>query len=187
MHARREYRDAWAAWWRDHEDKIDWSGLDKPQPLGLTLIAQMDGRKVWEIIGVEANYYKDQKQAVIKNPRFYYYDKKGEAAETTGTVAKLFFNEKELEQLRLQGNIEVNYQGYKLKSEEAIYYPDKQQIVLPGKATVVTDGLAVEGSSMEVELEDKKVRLLQNVKTKLDPDKLGKKKKRAETSQMNGG
>ena len=52
---------------------------------------------------------------------------------------------------------------------------------------MVTDGLAVEGSSMEVELEDKKVRLLQNVKTKLDPDKLGKKKKRAETSQMNGG
>jgi LPS export ABC transporter protein LptC len=146
-----------------------------------------NGRKVWEILGDEANYYKDQKQAVIKNPRFYYYDKKGEAAETTGAVAKIFLNEKELEQLRLQGNIEVNYQGYKLKSEEAIYYPDKQQIVLPGKATVVSDGLAVEGSSMEVELEDKKVRLLQNVKTRLDPDKLGKRKKRAETSEINGG
>src|SRR5262249_22235612 len=75
-----------------------------------------DGRKVWEILGDEANYYKDEKQAVIKNPRFFYYDKKGDVAETTGKVAKMYFNEKELEQLQLEGNIEVNYRGYTLKS-----------------------------------------------------------------------
>ena len=39
-----------------------------------------NGRKVWELFGEEANYYKDQKEAVIKKPRFYYYDKKGEVA-----------------------------------------------------------------------------------------------------------
>ena len=33
---------------------------------------------------------------------------------------------------------------------------------------------------MEVELEVKKVRLLQNVKTKIEPDKLAKKDKRSE-------
>ena len=146
-----------------------------------------DGRKVWEILGDEANFYKDQKQAVIKNPRFYYYDKKGETAETTGEVAKLFFKEKELEQMQLQGNIQVNYQGYTLKSEEAIYLPDKQQIVLPKKATVVGEGLEMEGSSMQVELESKKVRLVQNVKTKIEPDKLAKRKKRADTNQVSGG
>ena len=145
-----------------------------------------DGRKVWEIIGTEANYYKDQKQAVIKNPRFFYYDKKGNTAETTGKVAKMFFNEKELEQLELEGNIEVNYQGYTLKSEQAIYLPEQKRIVLPGRSTVVSDGMAVEGSRMEVELEDKKMRLLQNVKTKIDPDKLSKKN-RDEKKQMNGG
>ena len=146
-----------------------------------------DGRKVWEIVGDEANYYKEQKQAVIKNPRFYYYDKKGETAETTGEVAKLFFKEKELEQMQLHGNVEVNYQGYTLRSEEAIYLPDKQQIVLPKKATVVGEGLQLEGSSMQVELEEKKVRLLQNVKTKLEPDKLAKKKKTTATNQVTGG
>lgn len=146
-----------------------------------------DGRKVWEIVGDEANYYKDQKQVIIKKPRFYYYDKKGETVETTGDVATLFINEKELERMQLQGNIEVNYQGYTLRSEEAIYHPDTQQIVLPQRATVVGEGLQLEGSSMEVELEEKKVRLLQNVKTKLEPDKLAKKKKVTETSQMSGG
>ena len=146
-----------------------------------------NGRKVWEILGDEANYYKEQKQAVIKNPRFYYYDKKGQTAETTGEVAKVFFNGKELEQLQLQGSIQVNYQGYTLKSEEAIYLPDKQRIVLPKRATVVSDGLEFEGASMEVELEDKKVRLLRNVKTKLEPTKLAKRKNKADASQASGG
>ncbi|HTN72942.1 MAG TPA: LPS export ABC transporter periplasmic protein LptC [Methylomirabilota bacterium] len=146
-----------------------------------------DGRKVWEILGDEANYYKEQKQAVIKNPRFYYYDKKGETSETTGEIAKLFFNEKELQQMHLQGNVQVTYQGYVLKSEEAIYLPDKQQIVLPTRTTVTSEGLELEGSSMEVELEDKKVRLLRNVKTKLEPDKLAAKKNKVEPSQAGGG
>lgn len=146
-----------------------------------------DGRKVWEIVGDEADYYKDQKQAIIKNPRFYYYDKKGEATETTGETAKLLFNEKELQQMQLRGSIQVTYQGYVLKSEEAIYLPDKQQIVLPTRTTVVSDGLELEGSRMEVELDEKKVRLLQDVKTKLEPSKLTKKKDKANSSQMTGG
>jgi lipopolysaccharide export system protein LptC len=49
-----------------------------------------EGRKVWELFGEEANYYKEQKEAVIKKPRFYYYNKKGAAAETTGDTARLF-------------------------------------------------------------------------------------------------
>ena len=48
-----------------------------------------DGRKVWEIFGDEANYYKEQKEAVIKKPRFSYYDKKGEAAEVVGACRKI--------------------------------------------------------------------------------------------------
>ncbi|HEY7169154.1 MAG TPA: LPS export ABC transporter periplasmic protein LptC [Candidatus Binatia bacterium] len=146
-----------------------------------------NGRKVWEITGDEANYYKEEKQAVIKNPRFFYYDKKGNIAETTGRIAKIYLNDKELEQLQLEGNVQVNYQGYTLKSEEAIYFPDKQQIILPQKTTIVNDGMAMEGSRMEVELEEKKVRLLRDVKTKILPDKIGKTKKQAAANQMNEG
>ena len=146
-----------------------------------------NGRKVWEITGDEANYYKEEKQAVIKNPRFFYYDKKGNTAETTGLTAKVYLNDKELEQLQLQGSVQVNYQGYTLKSEEAIYFPDKQQIILPGKTTIVSDGMAMEGSRMEVELEEKKVRLLRDVKTKILPEKLGKKNKEAAANRMNEG
>jgi len=146
-----------------------------------------DGRKVWELFGDEANYFKDQKEAVIKKPRFYYYNKNGETAETTGDTARLFFNEKEMEKMQLNGEIQVTYQGYVLKSEEAIYLAAEQRIFLPTRATVAGDGLEVEGARMEVELEAKKVRLVQNVKTKIEPDKLAKKEKKSGTGPASGG
>jgi LPS export ABC transporter protein LptC len=146
-----------------------------------------DGRKVWELFGDEANYYKERKEAVIKNPRFYYYDKKGEVAETKGDQALIYLNEKELERMELRGAIEVTFQGYLLKSEEANYTPADDQIVLPSRTTVVGEGIAVEGARMEVELEGKKIRMIQAVRTKIEPEKLGKKKSLASASPRVGG
>jgi LPS export ABC transporter protein LptC len=146
-----------------------------------------DGRKVWELFGEEANYYKEEKQAVIKKPRFYYYDKKGQVAETIGEEARIFINEQELERMQLAGGIEVTYQGYTLKSAEAIYLPAKQQILLPSRAVIIGEGVEMEGSSMELQLEEKTMRLLQNVKSRFEPDKLAAKKKKTVTSQATGG
>jgi LPS export ABC transporter protein LptC len=146
-----------------------------------------DGKKMWELFGDEANYFKEQKQALIKKPRFYYYNKQGETIETTGATARLFFNEKELEKMQLEGGVQVTYQGYVLKSDEATYFADAGRIILPKRATVAGNGIEVEGSRMEVELEVKKVRLVQNVKTKIEPDKVSRKDKEANPKQMSGG
>jgi LPS export ABC transporter protein LptC len=146
-----------------------------------------EGRKVWELFGDEANYFKEQKEAMIKKPRFYYYDKKGQTAETTGDMAHIYLNEKELEKMELQGGIQMTYQGYVLNSQEATYLPAEQKVVFPSRTTMVGEGLELEGSRMEVELDDKKVRLLRNVKTKIEPDKLAKKKKESNSSAANGG
>ena len=146
-----------------------------------------DGRKVWELFGEEARYYKEQKEAVIKKPKFFYYDKEGEVAESQGEEARMYLNDKELERMELRGDIEVSFQGYVLKSEEANYLPAKDQIVLPSHTTVVVEGIAVEGSRMEIELEEKKIRLIQAVKTKIEPEKLSKKKTMAGSSPRVGG
>ena len=68
-------------------------------------------------------------------------------------------NESELEKLVLRGGIQVTFQGYVLKSEEANYMPAKDQIILPTRTKVVGEGLELEGASMEVELEAKKIRM----------------------------
>jgi len=146
-----------------------------------------DGRKIWELFGDEASYFKEQKEAIIRKPRFFYYDKKGEVAETTGDEAHIYINEKELERMELRGGIQVSFQGYVLKSEEANYLPAKDQIILPSHTTVVGEGIALEGASMEVELEDRKIRMLQRVKTKIEPEKLEKKKNKASPAPQVGG
>lgn len=146
-----------------------------------------NGRKVWELFGEEANYYKEQKEAVIKKPRFFYYDKKGEVAETKGEEAVVYLNEKELDRMELRGGIEVSFHGYVLKSDEANYTPAKDQIVLPSRTTVVGEGISVQGNRMEVELEAKKIRMIHAVKTKIEPEKLEKKKNVAGAGSRIGG
>ena len=135
-----------------------------------------DGRKVWELFGDEASYFKEQKEALIKNPRFYYYDKKGEVAVTKGNEALLYLNEKELERMELRGDVQVTFQGYILKSDEANYLPAQDQIVLPNRTTVMGEGIELEGARMEVEIQDKKVRLIRAVKSRIEPEKMAKKK-----------
>jgi LPS export ABC transporter protein LptC len=146
-----------------------------------------DGRKVWELFGDEASYFKEQKEALIKKPRFYYYDKKGEVAETKGNEALLYLNEKELERMELRGDVQVTFQGYILKSEEANYLPAKDQIVLPNRTTVTGEGIELEGARMEVEIQDKKVRLIRAVKSRIEPEKMAKKKNSPSSSAPIGG
>ncbi len=48
--ARRKRRDAWAAWLRDQGDRIDLARVpERPPHLGRTLVAQVDGNRVWEV------------------------------------------------------------------------------------------------------------------------------------------
>ena len=138
-------------------------------------------------MGEEADYYKDQKEAVIKKPRLLYYDRNGEVAETSGEVARMFLGEKELEKLQIEGGIQVNYQNYVLKSAEAIYLPGQQRIILPKRTTLIGGGFEMEGSRMEVELDSKIIRLLESVKTKIEPDKMEKKKKEPKAIAASGG
>lgn len=145
-----------------------------------------NGRKIWELFGDEARYYKDQKEAVIKKPRFLYYDKEGEVIETTGDQARIFLNEKELERMELTGGVQVSFQGYLLQSEQVNYLATKDQIELPTRTTVTGEGIELEGARMEVEMEGKKIRLITNVKTKMEPEKMAKKNKGKESPGIGG-
>jgi LPS export ABC transporter protein LptC len=146
-----------------------------------------NGRKVWELFGDEANYLKDKKEALIKRPRFLYYDKKDEAAETSAEMAHIFLNEKELERLELKGGVRVTMKGYVLTSESANYLPAKEQISLPTRTQVVGEGISIEGASMEVELEGKIIRMVRDVKTKIEPEKLAIKKPKTSNNPKVGG
>lgn len=146
-----------------------------------------NGRKIWEVVGEEADFYKDQREAVIKKPRFLYYDRNGEAAEAAGEVARMFLGEKDLEKLQIEGGVNVRYQDYVLTSEEAVYLPEHQRILLPQRTKITGGGFELEGASMEVELESQKIRMLNDVKTKIEPAKINMKKNKSDAKQVSEG
>tara|TARA_B100000315_G_C14426093_1_gene517895 strand:+ start:209 stop:811 length:603 start_codon:yes stop_codon:yes gene_type:complete len=131
-----------------------------------------DGRTMWEVIGEEAAYIKEKKEAVIKNPRLVFYDKKGEAMEVLGNEGRLFMTDREMDKMQLLGGVEVNYQGFVMRTDEILYHQDEDHVISLGRVTIHGDGLEVEGMGMNISLLEEKIRLKGGVKTKIQMDQL---------------
>ncbi|MGH7831245.1 MAG: LPS export ABC transporter periplasmic protein LptC [Candidatus Binatia bacterium] len=131
-----------------------------------------NGRKVWEVSGEEARYLKAEKEAVVKRPRLVFYNRNGETIQATGDEARLFFADQEIDKVTLEGGIEISYQGFVFHADDILYLSDKNHVVSRGKVKLKGDGLELEGVGMEMDLGSEKIRLLQNVRTRLQPEKL---------------
>jgi hypothetical protein len=83
-----------------------------------------------------------------------------------------------MEKMQLKGGIQINYQGFLLSLDEMFYFKDGSQVSSPGKVALRGDGLELEGVGMEIALQDEKIRLLRQVRTKLQLEQLGNRKKR---------
>lgn len=144
----------------------------------------IDGdRKVWEVFGEEARYLKADKQAAIKKPRILFYSKAGQTLEATGNEGYLFFADQEagaqgaIDRMQLRGDIQVTYLGFVFNTDELLYVKSTDQIISPGRVTLKGDGLELEGVGMEISIQDEKLRLARNVRTKFQPDRLGRRSK----------
>ncbi|MCZ6450184.1 MAG: LPS export ABC transporter periplasmic protein LptC [Deltaproteobacteria bacterium] len=139
------------------------------------------GRKVWELTGKEAVYLKAEREAVIKKPWLVFYRETGETMEVNGDEGHLFFNDGGMEKMRLQGSVEVNYQGFILRTDEILYFQDDDRVMSPGKVTVSGKGLELEGEGMEISIRDEKIRFFNKVKTRIQPDQFEKKRLASES------
>ncbi|MCZ6549270.1 MAG: LPS export ABC transporter periplasmic protein LptC [Deltaproteobacteria bacterium] len=139
------------------------------------------GRKVWELTGKEAVYLKAEREAVIKKPWLVFYRETGETMEVNGDEGHLFFNDRGMEKMRLQGSVEVNYQGFILRTDEILYLQDDDRVMSPGKVTVSGKGLELEGEGMEISIRDEKIRFFNKVKTRIQPDQFEKKRLASES------
>lgn len=140
------------------------------------------GQKIWELFGDEARYLKTEKELIIKKPRMVLYQKDSSTIEATGRDGHLWLagEEGEMDKAQLHGDVQVHFRGFVLNTDEILYLKGKNQVVLPGKVTVKGDGLELEGVGMEIALDDEKMRLLQKVKTRVEPQKLENQRARAD-------
>ncbi len=148
-----------------------------------------DGLTVWEVSGDEARYLKTEKDVVVKKPRFIFYQKgNNDTVEITGEEGHLWIKKegRDMEKMQLRGKVQVSYHGFVLNSEEVVYLKGRNQITLPGKVVVKGEGMELEGVGMEVALDDEKLRLLKQVKTKIDPERLKSTRTQADVEKKGG-
>jgi LPS export ABC transporter protein LptC len=130
------------------------------------------GRKVWEVAGEEARYLKEQNEVVLKKPTFAYYDINGESIQVSAAEGHLYLVQQEMDRMELEGQIQMSYQGFVLETEKVLYFKNRSQVVLPGHFKLKGEGLEFEGVGMEITLDEEKLRVLQRVRSRMEPERL---------------
>jgi len=134
------------------------------------------GKKVWEVFGDEARYFKAEKEIMIKKPRIVFYQAEESILEATSSEGHLWLSEpeREMEKVQLKGNTHVRYRGFALSADEIYYYKEKDQVMIPGRVVIKGEGQELEGETMELSLKEERMRLRKNVKSRIQPDRLEK-------------
>lgn len=137
--------------------------------------AQVEGdRKIWEVFGDEARYNKDEKLLAVQKARIFFYQQDNTTIEAIGKQGNLWMGEgqSDLEKAQLLGDVQVTFRGYVLRTNEILYFKSRNVMVLPSRVSIKGEGMELDGSHMEISLNDEKLRLNGNVKTKVVPSKL---------------
>lgn len=131
-----------------------------------------DGRKIWEVKGDEATYFKTEERAVIRRPRLVFHQEDGRTLEATSSEGKVFLPGGRLERAVLEGPVEVIYQAAQFRADRLIYFHADNRVVCPGKVWGTAGGVEFEGDSMTYSLTHETVKLRGNVRTTFHPERL---------------
>jgi len=129
------------------------------------------GRTVWEITAREAQYFEQDSQIVVVEPRMTFFLKEdGRPAHVAGAEGRLTLEGRELVRLTLKGNVAVQLDDMELHTDEATYDRSRDLITAPGLVTLRGRTLTVQGHGMEVDVGPQHVRLLDDVHTRVEKD-----------------
>jgi LPS export ABC transporter protein LptC len=130
---------------------------------------KMEGdRKAWEVAAREAQYLEEDQEIVVEEPKVSFYMKDGQdVVSIRGDEGTLTLRGREMDRAVLEGEIEVRFKDYVVKTESAVYERADDTVVSPEAVTISGSGLKLRGSRMTVELEARRLRLDGAVETVL--------------------
>lgn len=131
---------------------------------------KMEGdRKVWEVAAREAQYYEEDRQVVVDAPEvsFFVKDDQG-VVSVKGKQGKILLEGREMDRVDLDGDIELRFRDYLVRTDRAFYQRADDTVVSPGAVVVTGDGLTLSGERMTVEMGSQRVRFEGKVRTKLE-------------------
>ncbi len=123
--------------------------------------------KVWEVAAREAQYFEDDQQIVVREPEVSFYLKGDQGSVSLrGNEGKIYLSGREMQRVDLQGEIELRFRDYLVKTAQATYAQDADTVVTPSVA-ITGDGLALHGSRMTVDVGTQRLLVEGDVETVL--------------------
>ena len=129
-----------------------------------------DGRTVWEITADDAQYFEDDNQIIVHEPRLTFFLKDDRPCRVTGSEGKLSLDGRDIESVTLGGGVSVELDELVLETDEATYDRERDLITSPGVVTVRSHAVEVRGQGMEISVGPQQLRLLGEVHTTVRSD-----------------
>ena len=129
------------------------------------------GRTVWEITAKDAQYFEQNSQIVVIEPRMTFFLKdEGRTAHLAGTEGRITLDGHDVRAITIRGAVAVRLDDLELNTDEATYDRNRDLITAPGVVTLRGRTLDVRGRGMEVDVGPQHVRLLDDVRTTVHAD-----------------
>jgi LPS export ABC transporter protein LptC len=127
------------------------------------------GRKVWEVAASEARYLEEESMVVVTEPSVAFFFEDGRSIALTGRQGRVRLDGHELEQVEVEGEIQIQFGDYFIRTDSARYERSEDTIVAPGKVSITGQALDLEGDRLELELGTQRLRLRDNVRVVVRP------------------
>lgn len=134
---------------------------------GLHLVETQQGRRDWELFSEVAEGYLGKGAWELKNVRVLFYNNEKLSFTVTGDLGSIDGKTKDL---KIKGNVVTRSEnGYTFKTQSIFYISKLRQIKSPERATMqgpadeMGEGFVLDGSNMEVFVDDNKMVINKNV------------------------
>lgn len=139
---------------------------------------QMRGNQSqWVLKARDARYSNDKTQLVLVKPQLDMREKDGKQVELVADSATLLLDGNHVKKANLQGNLVVHYGEFSLSSDGAQFFPDSDQLNVPGPVRIEGENMTVTGIGLTGHPKAQTFQLLKQVHTTVIPRQQGEKAK----------
>jgi LPS export ABC transporter protein LptC len=126
-----------------------------------------DGKKVWEIVALQARYSQERQEVIVEGPEFSLYLKDGEIIAVKSQEARVHLDGEgqEVTRVELKGNLEMRVGDFSIKTQEATFESERNILVSDSAVQIDGPGLSVAGQGYTVDVAEKRLTLNADVQT----------------------
>jgi LPS export ABC transporter protein LptC len=129
----------------------------------IQLVEEKQGRRTWELEAKSINQYEEQNVITLDGVKVTFYAKEGKSFIVTGRTGKFYQDSRNME---LSGDVVLeSNEGYRLRTQSVSYDHAQRKVVSSDPVEIEGDLFHLTGKGMQVDMEAKTFKILNQVKT----------------------